>query len=72
MINADNLCLSTQLPQAVGAAYSLKMEKKDACAVTFCGDGGTSEVKKKMGIVWPVLRLINESNSRLLKFYLKT
>ncbi|PSS17501.1 2-oxoisovalerate dehydrogenase subunit alpha 2 like [Actinidia chinensis var. chinensis] len=35
--------IATQLPQAVGAAYSLKMEKKDACAVTFCGDGGTSE-----------------------------
>ncbi|GFY96540.1 thiamin diphosphate-binding fold (THDP-binding) superfamily protein [Actinidia rufa] len=27
--------IATQLPQAVGAAYSLKMEKKDACAVTF-------------------------------------
>jgi len=34
----------TQLPQAVGAAYSLKMDDKSACAVTFCGDGGTSEV----------------------------
>ncbi|KAI3981656.1 hypothetical protein MKX01_037962 [Papaver californicum] len=33
----------TQLPQAVGAAYSLKMDKKDACAVTYFGDGGTSE-----------------------------
>jgi TPP-dependent pyruvate/acetoin dehydrogenase alpha subunit len=36
-------CLSTQLPNAVGAAYSLKMDKKDACAVTYFGDGGTSE-----------------------------
>lgn len=34
----------TQLPQAVGAAYSLKMDGKSACAVTYCGDGGTSEV----------------------------
>lgn len=34
----------TQLPQAVGAAYSLKMDGKSACAVTFCGDGSTSEV----------------------------
>jgi TPP-dependent pyruvate/acetoin dehydrogenase alpha subunit len=33
-----------QLPQAVGAAYSLKMDGKSACAVTFCGDGATSEV----------------------------
>lgn len=36
---------STQLPNAVGAAYSLKMDGKDACAVTFFGDGGSSEVK---------------------------
>ncbi|MCL7042652.1 hypothetical protein MKW94_002584 [Papaver nudicaule] len=35
--------IATQLPQAVGAAYSLKMDKKDACAVTYMGDGGTSE-----------------------------
>ncbi|XP_027363928.1 2-oxoisovalerate dehydrogenase subunit alpha 2, mitochondrial-like isoform X2 [Abrus precatorius] len=33
----------TQLPQAVGAAYSLKMDGKSACAVTYCGDGGSSE-----------------------------
>lgn len=38
---------STQLPNAVGAAYSLKMDGKDACAVTFFGDGGSSEVKWK-------------------------
>lgn len=37
---------STQLPQAAGVGYSLKMEKKNACAVTFIGDGGTSEVSK--------------------------
>ncbi|XP_044474493.1 2-oxoisovalerate dehydrogenase subunit alpha 1, mitochondrial-like isoform X2 [Mangifera indica] len=35
--------IATQLPQAVGVAYSLKMDKKDACAVTYTGDGGTSE-----------------------------
>ncbi|XP_044509903.1 2-oxoisovalerate dehydrogenase subunit alpha 1, mitochondrial-like [Mangifera indica] len=35
--------IATQLPQAVGVAYSLKMDKKDACVVTFTGDGGTSE-----------------------------
>ncbi|XP_020680288.1 2-oxoisovalerate dehydrogenase subunit alpha 2, mitochondrial isoform X2 [Dendrobium catenatum] len=35
--------IATQLPQAVGAAYSLKMDRKDACAVTYFGDGGTSE-----------------------------
>ncbi|OMO52086.1 Dehydrogenase, E1 component [Corchorus capsularis] len=31
------------LPQAVGVAYSLKMDKKNACAVAFTGNGGTSE-----------------------------
>jgi len=35
--------IATQLPQAVGAAYSLKMDKKKACAITYFGDGGTSE-----------------------------
>jgi hypothetical protein len=34
----------SQLPHAVGAAYSLKMDGKDACAVTYFGDGGSSEV----------------------------
>ena len=38
------LPVRTQLPQAVGIAYSLKMDKKDACVVTYTGDGGTSEV----------------------------
>ncbi|XP_010260451.1 PREDICTED: 2-oxoisovalerate dehydrogenase subunit alpha 2, mitochondrial-like isoform X2 [Nelumbo nucifera] len=35
--------IATQLPQAVGAAYSLKMDSKDACVITYFGDGGTSE-----------------------------
>lgn len=35
--------IATQLPHAVGAAYSLKMDKKNACAITYFGDGGTSE-----------------------------
>lgn len=35
--------IATQIPQAVGAAYSLKMDKKDACTITYFGDGGTSE-----------------------------
>ncbi|XP_057830193.1 2-oxoisovalerate dehydrogenase subunit alpha 2, mitochondrial [Cryptomeria japonica] len=35
--------IATQIPQAVGAAYSLKMDKKQACAVTYFGDGGSSE-----------------------------
>lgn len=35
--------LATQLPQAVGVAYSLKMENREACVVTYTGDGATSE-----------------------------
>ncbi|XP_024983961.1 2-oxoisovalerate dehydrogenase subunit alpha 2, mitochondrial-like [Cynara cardunculus var. scolymus] len=34
--------VGTQIPHAVGAAYSLKMEKQDACTVTYFGDGGSS------------------------------
>ncbi|KAL2894032.1 2-oxoisovalerate dehydrogenase subunit alpha 2 mitochondrial [Bienertia sinuspersici] len=35
--------IATQLPQAAGAAYSLKMDDKDACVVAYMGDGSTSE-----------------------------
>ncbi|XP_058097379.1 2-oxoisovalerate dehydrogenase subunit alpha 2, mitochondrial-like isoform X2 [Magnolia sinica] len=35
--------IATQIPHAVGAAYSLKMDQKNACTVTYFGDGGTSE-----------------------------
>ncbi|KAK9713265.1 hypothetical protein RND81_06G015900 [Saponaria officinalis] len=34
--------VGTQLPHAVGAAYSLKMDNKDVCTITYFGDGGTS------------------------------
>ncbi|KAL3682093.1 hypothetical protein R1sor_000115 [Riccia sorocarpa] len=35
--------IATQLPQAVGAAYGLKMDNADACAVAYFGDGASSE-----------------------------
>ncbi|BBN04656.1 2-oxoisovalerate dehydrogenase E1 component subunit alpha [Marchantia polymorpha subsp. ruderalis] len=35
--------LATQIPHAVGAAYSLKMENKQRCSVTFFGEGAASE-----------------------------
>ncbi|GFQ01641.1 2-oxoisovalerate dehydrogenase subunit alpha 2 mitochondrial [Phtheirospermum japonicum] len=35
--------IATQLPQAAGVAYSLKMDNKEACVVAFMGDGCTSE-----------------------------
>ncbi|CAH9109832.1 unnamed protein product [Cuscuta europaea] len=34
--------VATQIPHAVGAAYSLKMDGQDACAVVYFGDGGSS------------------------------
>lgn len=38
------LLLSTQISQAAGVAYSLKLDKRGTCAVVYTGDGGTSEV----------------------------
>ncbi|KAJ0976824.1 hypothetical protein J5N97_012298 [Dioscorea zingiberensis] len=35
--------IATQIPHAVGVAFALKMDKKNACAITYFGDGGTSE-----------------------------
>ena len=35
--------LGTQIPQASGAAYALKMMKKDICSVCYFGDGAASE-----------------------------
>jgi len=36
-------CISTQLPQAVGAAWAAKMQGHDTVVLGFVGDGGTSE-----------------------------
>jgi 2-oxoisovalerate dehydrogenase E1 component alpha subunit len=33
--------LGTQIPQAAGAAYALKMEGKKACVICYFGDGGS-------------------------------
>lgn len=35
--------LTTQLPQAVGAAYAFKLDKKNACVACYFGEGATSE-----------------------------
>eukprot|EP00596_Hydrurales_sp_CCMP1899_P005387 CAMPEP_0119050730 /NCGR_PEP_ID=MMETSP1177-20130426/71397_1 /TAXON_ID=2985 /ORGANISM="Ochromonas sp, Strain CCMP1899" /LENGTH=432 /DNA_ID=CAMNT_0007029447 /DNA_START=184 /DNA_END=1482 /DNA_ORIENTATION=- len=35
--------LATQMPHAVGAAYSLKLSKKDAIAICYFGEGAASE-----------------------------
>ncbi|KAH0673613.1 hypothetical protein KY284_024700 [Solanum tuberosum] len=34
--------VATQLPHAVGAAYALKMDAKNACTIVYFGDGGSS------------------------------
>lgn len=36
-------CISTQLPQAVGAAWAAKIKRDDTVVMGFVGDGGTSE-----------------------------
>src|SRR5262249_41915942 len=36
-------CIGTQLPQAVGAAWAMKIQKRKSIAFGFTGDGGTSE-----------------------------
>ncbi|MEM9067272.1 MAG: thiamine pyrophosphate-dependent dehydrogenase E1 component subunit alpha [Myxococcota bacterium] len=36
-------CLGPQLPQAVGCAWAMKIKKQPGIAVTFTGDGATSE-----------------------------
>jgi 2-oxoisovalerate dehydrogenase E1 component alpha subunit len=35
--------LGTQIPQAAGAAYALKRERKGSCAVCYFGEGAASE-----------------------------
>lgn len=35
--------LTTQLPQAVGAAYAFKLDKKNACVACYFGEGATSQ-----------------------------
>lgn len=37
------ISLAAQLPQAVGLALGLKMQRRDGVVVTFCGDGASSE-----------------------------
>lgn len=36
-------CMATQLPQAVGAAYGMKLRREPRVALAFSGDGATSE-----------------------------
>ncbi len=36
-------CIGPQIPQAVGAAWAMKLKKTRSIAVGFCGDGATSQ-----------------------------
>lgn len=36
-------CIGPQVPQAVGAAWAMKLQRKATIAVGFCGDGATSQ-----------------------------
>lgn len=42
--------LGTQIPQAAGAAYALKLAGKDAISICFFGDGAASEGDFHAGI----------------------
>jgi len=42
--------LTTQLPQAVGAAYALKLRQADSITIAFFGEGAASE-----GLIWHVV-----------------
>lgn len=59
--------VATQVPHAVGAAYAFSLRKEDRVAVTFIGDGGTSNgafyEALNMAGVWnvPVVIIINNN-----------
>ncbi|MBS2012076.1 MAG: thiamine pyrophosphate-dependent dehydrogenase E1 component subunit alpha [Deltaproteobacteria bacterium] len=36
-------CIGPQIPQAVGAAHAMKLQKRSSVAFGFCGDGATSQ-----------------------------
>ncbi|KAH9717446.1 2-oxoisovalerate dehydrogenase subunit alpha 2 [Citrus sinensis] len=57
--------IATQLPHAVGAAYALKMDQKDACAVTYFGDGGTSDGAVVKGRAYGVRSIRVDGNDAL-------
>ncbi|KAH6793229.1 thiamine diphosphate-binding fold superfamily protein [Perilla frutescens var. hirtella] len=47
-----NVGCRTQLPQAAGVAYSLKMDGKEACVVAFTGDGGTTVMEAPVMFIY--------------------
>lgn len=63
------MLFSTQLPQAVGVAYSLKMDRKDACVATYFGDGGTSEVTSQTLQLYQYLFIVRVKVSYTVNVY---
>ncbi|CAM9105623.1 pyruvate dehydrogenase (acetyl-transferring) E1 component subunit alpha [Mycoplasma todarodis] len=62
-----NIVIATQYSHTAGVAYALKQQKKKAVALTFIGDGGTSEGEfyEAMNIAgvhkWPAVFCINNN-----------
>ncbi|NQZ66237.1 MAG: pyruvate dehydrogenase (acetyl-transferring) E1 component subunit alpha [Mycoplasmatales bacterium] len=62
-----NIVIATQYSHAAGVAFALKQQKKKAIAMTFIGDGGTSEGEfyEAMNFAsvhsWPVVFCINNN-----------
>jgi pyruvate dehydrogenase E1 component alpha subunit len=62
-----NVPIGTQYSHAAGIAYALKLQGKKNVAVTFIGDGGTSEGEfyEAMNIAsvnnWPVVFCVNNN-----------
>ena len=47
-----NIVVGSLVPHATGAAYALKLQKKNAAAVVYFGDGATSEGECYEGMNW--------------------
>ncbi len=62
-----NIVIATQFSHTAGVAYALKQQKKKAVAMTFIGDGGTSEGEfyEAMNLAgihnWPAVFCINNN-----------
>ena len=62
-----NIPIATQYSHAAGIAYAFKLQNKNAIAMTFIGDGGTSEGEfyEAMNIAgvhdWPVVFAVNNN-----------
>lgn len=56
--------LTTQLPQAAGAAYMNKLQKNGKCVVVYFGDGAASEVSTSLAMAATCGRLAHACHAR--------